>query len=234
MGAPDESERAKLGGSRLEKITNLAILATLLFLLLNPSGLIGSWFGRQFAETRARRAVEGLWGELTDSASFPVPVEQQVPAGAPIIVEFLDYQCPACRAVAPVVADAWERGTATIVVRHLPLEQIHAGAREAAKAVVCAEWQGRLRAAHHALMGEGDWVSRRDWVGFAEEVGIADPGLFAECLVGEEAEERVENDLRIAAGLGITSTPTFVTPQGIYGGTGGFQAALEGTLSGTN
>ena len=212
-------------GDRLGKITNIAILVTLLFLLLNPSGVVGRWVGRQWAEVGERRAVAGLWSELAG------------PGGAlglgnggdarPVVVEFLDYQCPACRAVAPVVAEAWDGGIVTIVIRHLPLDQIHPLAREAAKAAVCAEWQGRLREAHDALLGEGGWVTTQDWLGMGEAIDIADLKRFAECLEGEEAEARVDSDLQMAANLGIASTPSFVTDRGIYRGGNGLRAALR-------
>ena len=228
----NESRPEKARAGWLERITNLAILGTLLILLLNPSGPIGSRVSRQVAETRERRTIENLWGGLTAPQSDVG--DEQAAAGAPIIVEFLDYQCPACKAVAPAVAEAWKKGTATIVIRHLPLEEIHPLAREAALAVVCAERQGRLRAAHEALIGDGDWVPLRDWLGMAEKVGIGDLARFAECLGGHDAEQRLANDLQLAAALGIASTPTFVTPQGIYRGTGGFQAALDGILKQEN
>ena len=228
----NESRPEKARAGWLERITNLAILGTLLILLLNPSGPIGSRVSRQVAETRERRTIENLWGGLTAPQSDVG--DEQAAAGAPIVVEFLDYQCPACKAVAPAVSEAWKKGTATIVIRHLPLEEIHPLAREAALAVVCAERQGRLRAAHEALIGDGDWVPLRDWLGMAEKVGIGDLARFAECLGGHDAEQRLANDLQLAAALGIASTPTFVTPQGIYRGTGGFQAALDGILKQEN
>ena len=223
----DQKKDGEGGRDRLGKITNIAILGTLLFLLLNPSGVIGSWVARQFAEKRQQQAVASLWGELTGRG-------ETTGDGRPVVIEFLDYQCPACRAVAPQVSKAIEDGSATIVVRHLPLEAIHPLAREAAKAVVCAEQQGRFRAAHEALMGDGDLVSRRDWLGMAGIAGVGDLSQFVECLEGEKADERVASDMRMAAALGISSTPTFVTPRGILRGTGGFEAAMEGTVSGTN
>lgn len=149
----NESRPEKARAGWLERITNLAILGTLLILLLNPSGPIGSRVSRQVAETRERRTIENLWGGLTAPQSDVG--DEQAAGGAPIVVEFLDYQCPACKAVAPAVSEAWKKGTATIVIRHLPLEEIHPLAREAALAVVCAERQGRLRAAHEALIGGG-------------------------------------------------------------------------------
>lgn len=228
----NESRPEKARAVWLERITNLAILGTLLILLLNPSGPIGSRVSRQVAETRERRTIENLWGGLTAPRSDVG--DEQAAGGAPIVVEFLDYQCPACKAVAPAVSEAWKKGTATIVIRHLPLEEIHPLAREAALAVVCAERQGRLRAAHEALIGDGDWVPQRDWLGMAEKVGIGDLARFAECLGGHDAEQRLANDLQLAAAFGIASTPTFVTPQGIYRGTGGFQAALDGILKQEN
>lgn len=227
----DQKKDGEGGRDRLGKITNIAILGTLLFLLLNPSGVIGSWVAGQFAEKRQQQAIASLWGELTALSDAG---GETTGDGRPVVIEFLDYQCPACRAVAPQVSEAIEDGSASIVVRHLPLEAIHPLAREAAKAVVCAEQQGRFRAAHDALMGDGDLVSRRDWLGMAGLAGVGDLSQFVECLEGEEADERVASDMRMAAALGISSTPTFVTPRGIFRGTGGFEAAMEGTVSGTN
>lgn len=212
-------------GDRLGKITNIAILVTLLFLLLNPSGVIGRWVGRQWAEVRERRAVAGLWTELAGPVSA-LGVENGGDA-RPVVVEFLDYQCPACRAVAPVLAEAWDAGLATVVIRHLPIEQIHPVARQAAKAAVCAEWQGRLREAHDALLGEGGWVTGQDWLGLGEAIGIVDLKRFAECLEGAKAEARVDSDLQLAANLGIASTPSFVTARGVYRGANGLRAALQ-------
>lgn len=131
-------------------------------------------------------------------------------------------------AVAPAVADAWENGSATIVIRHLPLERIHPQAREAAKAVVCAEWQGRLREAHDALLADRSWISRQDWIGLGEAIGVGDLARFADCLKSRKAESRVDGDMRLAADLGISSTPTFVTVHGVYHGANGFRAALQG------
>lgn len=143
----DQKKDVEGGRDRLGRITNIAILGTLLFLLLNPSGVIGSWVGRQFAERRQQQAVAALWGELTGLSGAG---GETTGDGHPVVIEFLDYQCPACRAVAPQVSKAMEDGSATIVIRHLPLEAIHPLAREAAKAVVCAERQGRFRTAHEA------------------------------------------------------------------------------------
>lgn len=199
----EEAAPSKARRNKLEKITNIAILVTLLFLLLNPSGFVGRWFGRQVAEVRDRQAVANVWSELTD-----VPGGSglgRARTGASIVVEFLDYQCPACRTVAPAVTAAWDEGTATMVIRHLPLERIHPFAMDAAKAVVCAEWQGRMREAHEALLSDEGWVARRDWLGMAESVGVGDLLKFEECLGGREAEARVESDRRMAAELDIAS-----------------------------
>lgn len=216
---------ARARRTRLEKITNSAILVTLLVLLLNPSGLVGRWVGRQVAEVRERRAVASLWSELTGVPGDPG--HEQASADHPIVVEFLDYQCPACRAVAPLMKAVWDDGTATIVVRHLPLEIIHPFAMDAAKAVVCAEWQARLREAHEALLIEEGWVERRDWLGMAEAVGVGDLLKFEECLGSREAAARVESDRRMAVALDIASTPTFVTERGVYPGMNGFSTALR-------
>ena len=229
----NESRPEKARAGWLERITNLAILGTLLILLLNPSGPIGSRVSRQVAETRERRTIENLWGGLTAPQSDVG--DEQAAAGAPIIVEFLDYQCPACKAVAPAVAEAWKKGTATIVIRHLPLEEDPPlGEGSGARGRMCRTAGTPSRSTRspdrRRRLGATAGLA---WHG-RERLGSATWHGSQNAWADTTPEQRLANDLQLAAALGIASTPTFVTPQGIYRGTGGFQAALDGILKQEN
>ncbi|MDE0130922.1 MAG: DsbA family protein [bacterium] len=210
---------------KLESIANVCIVLILLFLLFNPSGMLGGWIGERLQERKERRAVARNWEHLIDSAST-LSNTREGSDGKPIVVEFLDCQCPACRTVAASVSEAVREGTVIVVVRHLPLERIHPVARTGAKAAICGEAQGRFLETHEALLGNGGWLERGDWVELGRVVSVGDPLGFAKCLESVEAETRVDRDIELAARLGITATPSFVTLNGIYEGESGFRRAL--------
>lgn len=215
-------------GNKLERITNIAILAVSAVILLSHSGAVVHWVKQRSVERTERRLVAQTWEELLDAASVLNGVG--VARDRPIVVEFMDYQCPACGAVGPSVTDASDRGAVGVVIRHLPLEAIHPMARTAAKAAVCAERQGLFKPAHELLLSDDAWVTSDDWdwVAFAEVVGVGDLDEFARCLAGAEAEARIDRDKNLATALSVVSTPTFVTAGGIHRGVGGFRAAVEG------
>ncbi len=147
-----------------------------------------------------------------------------------VVVEFGDFQCPACRAHAldtqPVLDTAFvDAGDVLWVFKNLPLS-IHPQAPAAAAAAECAADQGSFWEMHHLLYETVDrWaVDPPDpqLIGLAEELGL-DTGRFATCLGGRDSLEHVLDDLYDAQGI-AESTPSFVI---IYGGTG---QLLRGSL----
>ncbi len=209
----------------LERVTNVAIILVSAVFLLSHSADMVDWVKQQAGKATDRRLVAHTWEELIDTESLLDDGEKA--SGRPILVEFIDYQCPACRVVGPAVFEASARGTVVVAIRHLPLEGLHPMARTAAKAAVCAERQGRFQPAHELLLSDDEWVNSDDWVRFAEVIGIDDAGEYASCLEGGEAEARIDRDKNLAIALSIASTPAFVTADGIHYGVGGFRAALE-------
>ncbi|WP_419935862.1 thioredoxin domain-containing protein [Candidatus Palauibacter sp.] len=203
------------------RIVNIAILATIAILLLNPSGVVGRWISTAYREWEERQRVAGVWDELVAAPS--VLGSRGDPGG--VIVEFADYDCPACRLVAPTVIERTTQGGATVVVRHLSSQQAGSPGREAARAAICADRQGRFALAHEALMTDDSWLDTRDWAGLAASIGIADLAAFNTCLNDESAERRLLRDRILADTLKIPGTPTYVTTQGLHVGVAGFAAA---------
>lgn len=67
------------------------------------------------------------------------------PQGAPVFVEFLDFECESCRAAFPSIEKlrAEYEGQVSFVIRYFPIDS-HANAMNAAKAVEAAAAQGKL------------------------------------------------------------------------------------------
>lgn len=208
--------------SRLNTVVNIAILATILILLFGPTGPIGQWFTGWRADSQQRTLVESSWDDLIQHAT----IISKTPSPADTVVMFTDYECPFCRSVEPSVQLAVAGGVA-IALLHLPLEQIHLRAREAASAAICAEERGKLADVHRALMESEEWMAGEHWEAFADENGILEPEAFVACMASEETSDRVTATIALAARLGVTGTPAFVLDTGIELGADGIQAVLS-------
>lgn len=133
------------------------------------------------------------------------------------VVEYSDFQCPACRSFEPEVTKLLEtyEGQVSVVYRHLPLRQIHPNADMAARASVAAANQGAFKAMHDLLFENQDsWSSERNpsatFESYAESLGL-DMDQFSADLASEEVRDRVNRDYQDAVallGANRLATPT--------------------------
>ena len=212
------------GAGRWNRVVNIAILGVLAILLFNPSGVVGSWIITKYNGWQEQRRIALNWPELTSASSYlgPTPLQD----GA-VIVEFVDYDCPVCKAVAPDVLESVRGRGVTVVMRHVPSERGGPAATEAALAAICAEQYGLFPEAHGALISEERWLETRDWVGFAVNLGVGDPESFGNCVSEEEApRRRLARDVELAEVLRIPGTPTFVSAEKLHPGAPGLGSAL--------
>lgn len=88
--------------------------------------------------------VEGTAIQLTVASNLSGPALGRVDAQVNI-VEFVDFECPYCRTLAPAMKSVLERSKeqVRVIFKHFPLES-HSKAYGAAKAGVCADQQGRF------------------------------------------------------------------------------------------
>jgi len=141
------------------------------------------------------------------------------------VVEFSDYQCPACaqhhREVQPEVDRRYvSSGKVRWVHKHAPLA-IHPQAVAAAAAAECAGDQGRYWQMHTALFQSTEQWAVDDVDAALLKVAAAvrpqlDRRRFERCLAGRAAAERVIRDLYDGQGSSQT-TPMFVF---LYNGQG--------------
>ncbi len=163
---------------RLSTVVNVAILVVLLVLLFGPSGIAGRWLIAKYEEVRDRRAARSVWTELVDAPS----TLSLLGGDSTTMVMFMDYECPFCRAVAPAVSQAVAAGQISIVVRHLPLVNVHPVSEQAAAAAICSEQWEMFPSAHRALYTDDGWMTEQDWAAFSHSLGISDTKSFVDCI----------------------------------------------------
>ncbi|MBP7127659.1 thioredoxin domain-containing protein [Myxococcota bacterium] len=142
------------------------------------------------------------------------------PSDAPVaIVEFADFECPYCRAAAPVIRDLLAEFPEDLQVafRHFPASpSMHPNALPAALAAECARRQGRFWEMADRLMASAldDETLRRH----AREIGDLDLDEWDRCRRSEEARSRVQADLDLGRRFGVDVTPTFIVNGAVYRG----------------
>lgn len=130
------------------------------------------------------------------------------------IVEFGDFQCPACGAAHPVVTQivGEYEGKVKFVFRNFPLN-IHKNAELAAEAAEAAGAQKKFYEMHDMLYdNQADW-SESDkaldkFVEYAKELKL-DVDKFKKEVQEHKYKEKVQKDLSDGAAAGVNSTPTF-------------------------
>ncbi len=158
---------------------------------------------------------------------------QRGPADAKIrIVEFSDFQCPACRAAeAPLrrLTTLYD-GKVRLVFKHFPL-RMHAWANPAAVAAECAGRQGKFWEYHDRLYDQQDeWTNDKFdgfLAGYAKDLALDAPAWQA-CRREPSAAQAAESDMKDGNDAWVGSTPTFFINGRRF--VGGKQLSELGTL----
>jgi protein-disulfide isomerase len=156
-----------------------------------------------------------LWGSSAASAGTFNPVDDDPalgPKNAPVtIVEFSDYQCPACRAwydqIYRQLMTEYE-GKIRFVYRDFPLTSIHPGAQPAAEAANCANDQDKYWEFHNALFSGQYNLDRNGFLQIASDLAL-DTNSFTACIDSGKYASEVLADLQDGINLGVDATPTF-------------------------
>ena len=178
-------------------------------------------------------------------ASFPETAHALGPPDAKIVVrEFSDFQCPYCAQYASTVLPELKeallaRGDVRFEYHHLPLTSIHANAQlaaEAAECVTAANTPADFWTYHDAVFArQGAWADLGDagpyFVRLAREVGLEN-GSVAACLEEGRYTETVQEATRVAAQLGVSSTPSvfvggYRVPSGAAQSLAGYEKAIR-------
>jgi len=156
------------------------------------------------AEKQAQAIVERR-EELTRAPDTPVLGN---PDGDVTVVEFFDYRCPYCKAVAHTFVDLFEKdGNVRFVLKEYPI--LGADSEFAAKAALAAHMQGKYRDMHVALMDFKGKVTSEDVRRLAAGLGI-DVARLEKDMQSPAIIDSLNRNLSLGDALGVRGTPAFV------------------------
>lgn len=133
------------------------------------------------------------------------------------IVEFGDFQCPACGAAHPVVKqviDAYkDNPQVNFVFRNFPLDSIHPNAHISAEAAEAAGAQGKYWEMHNMLYEQqANWSTNPSplevFAGYAQTIGI-NVDQFKQAVSQRMFADIINTDYSDGEKIGVNSTPTF-------------------------
>lgn len=135
------------------------------------------------------------------------------PSAKVTVVEFGDYQCPACGAAEPIVKQILNefKGKINFVFRNFAF--IGQESTWAAEAAECAGQQGKFWEYHSYLYGHQSGenkgaFSKDNLKSFAKTLNL-NTEQFNLCLDTDKYSQKVSNDRADGQDLGVNSTPTF-------------------------
>ncbi len=212
----ERRRKARQAAEKREKRGSVLVGASVVFLL----GVFGmAMAGGSSGPTSTPRPELAELRDL-ETVAPQVRAFSQGDDDAPItIIEFVDYQCPACgvfgRRFKPQVDSAFiETGAARFVHLDLPLTSRHDHAMDAARSAHCAADQDAFWSYQSAL-----YEHQRDWseMGapsaafetYARDLGL-DADAFRECLASGRHTDAVQASSDLAKRFGINSTPTVI------------------------
>ncbi|HMQ01465.1 MAG TPA: thioredoxin domain-containing protein [Candidatus Doudnabacteria bacterium] len=133
------------------------------------------------------------------------------------MIEFADYQCPACAAAHPIlkrlIAEYGDNPDFNFIFKNFPLDSIHPNARPAAEAAEAAGEQGKYWEMNDLLfVNQGQWASNPSpidiFVDFAQQIGVANIDQFRQSISIRKYNEIISADVKDGESIGVSSTPT--------------------------
>lgn len=132
------------------------------------------------------------------------------------LVEFGDFQCPACASYYPIVNQIKSEyaDQITFQFRHFPLINIHPNAMAAHRAAEAAGRQGKFFEMHDLLYArQRSWAEAQNasqiFEDFATELGL-NIDQYKQDVASQSVLDVINADIKVGQNAGAQSTPTFV------------------------
>jgi protein-disulfide isomerase len=124
------------------------------------------------------------------------------------LVEFVDYECPHCKRVQPVMRQALDefKNEVRLYFKHYPLGT-HTNARLAAEAAVAAQKQGKFWPYSDGVWAKAEGLTPAVLEQIAKDVGL-DVDRWRKDRESAEVTGHVSKDRAEGEALGISATPT--------------------------
>jgi len=132
------------------------------------------------------------------------------PQASVTLLEYGDYECPACIRAAPLVAQLIESGGSQLrfVYRHFPLMELHPHAELAAEAAEAAAAQGQFWPMHQFLFVQTHRLTRAALADYATQIGL-DMVRFRAEMADRIYTQRVQEHRRAGEHSRLRATPAF-------------------------
>ena len=162
---------------------------------------------------KARQTISALQDELLRDPASPVGAN---PAGDVSIVEFFDYRCPYCKAVAPDLDKALAQdGKVKLVYKEFPI--LGPVSVTASKAALAAQMQGKYVPFHQKLISYKGNLDDATIYKLAEDVGLDLAKLKAD-MTKPEIQAIIDKNTKLADKLNVQGTPGFIVGQELIPG----------------
>lgn len=155
------------------------------------------------AAYRGRFAADKV--QAIDISGSPFKGAEQ---GSVVLVEFADFECPACQMAAPVIEEMVAKYPRDVkfVFKNFPLP-VHPNSEAAARSAVAAGQQAKFWEMHHGLFKHGPPLDRAAISSVAKEIGL-DLKRFAADLESEAVADLVNRDRKQGEQAELRSTPS--------------------------
>jgi protein-disulfide isomerase len=188
-----------------------------------------------YVATKPKQTVRDV-AETVDTANAgPAQGYLMGKVDAPVkILEFADFECPACGNFAVVTEpDLRSRiitpGLANITYYDFPLN-MHRNTVAASNAAVCADEQGKFWPMHDRLFqaqaewnGEATDAPKPFFKRYAQESGV-DVAKWESCYDARKYQKRISANLAEGLRYGVNQTPSFVIAGKLYAGMRSYDA----------
>jgi len=168
--------------------------------------------------------VDLLVKEVLASPPLAVDLSDELPSVGPKdaqinIVEFADFQCPACKNGAMLMSMLLKRypGQIRFIFRNYPLDsecnknipsRMHPAGCESARLLYCAHREGKFHEAYETLFENQSKLKSGSIAELLVPLGLSLDKLQT-CASSPETELAIQKDVEEASRLGSQSTPTF-------------------------
>lgn len=180
------------------------------YLVKNPQVLVEASQAlqqQQMAQMQktAGKAIADNAKDLFNNPASPVLGN---PNGNVTVIEFMDYQCPHCKDMGPVIQSLTQSDSnLRIIIKELPI--FGPTSEYAAKAALAAQKQGKYKEFHYALMKDQNPLNKDEVMKIAKEVGL-DTNKLAQDIEDPVIAQQLKDNYTLAQKLGLMGTPAFI------------------------
>jgi protein-disulfide isomerase len=180
------------------------------YLLAHPEVIIEAVdnYQKQQEKASAQKQAQAITDRREELQHTPGDPVVGSPSGDVTVVEFFDYRCPYCKAVAASFIDLYDKdGKVRLVLKEFPI--LGPESEFASKAALAAQKQGKYRELHLAMMSFKGKMTNDDVRQIAGKVGI-DVARLEQDMQDPAIAEAINRNYALAEALGIKGTPAFI------------------------